>query len=128
MCLLTGLQLCMGCPVDKDLMKLISVEIANLEKEVENIRNTSTDEAKKICDVLQTIKDEIDEFDKRIADIEKRLEEERKERLAKQEEISSAIGDMSSDLTKLEKRQDISEGNIFILEKRQGDLRELYRL
>ena len=59
----------MGCPVDKDLVKLISVEVANLEKEVENIRNTSTDEAKKIWDALQTIRDEIDEFEKRIADI-----------------------------------------------------------
>ena len=112
----------MGCPVDKDLVKLISVEVANLEKEVENIRNTSSDEAKKIWDALQTIRDEIDEFDKRIADIEKRLEEERKERFEKQEEMSGAIGDISSDLTKLEKRQDISEENISQLEGRQSDL------
>ena len=112
----------MGCPVDKDLVKLISVEVANLEKEVENIRNTSTDEAKTICDALQTIRDEIDEFDKRIADMKKKLEEERKERLEKQEEISGAIGDISSDLTKLEKRQDISEKNISQLEGRQSDL------
>ena len=112
----------MGCPLDKDLMKLISVEVANLEKEVENIRNTSTDEAKKIWDALQTIRDEIDEFDKRIADIEKRLEEERKQRLEKQEEMSGTIGDISIDLTKLEKRQDISEENISQLEGRQSDL------
>ena len=112
----------MGCPVDKDLVKLISVEVANLEKEVEIIRNTSTDEAKKIWDALQTIRDEIDDFDKRIADIEKRMEEERKERLEKQEEMSGAIGDISSDLTKLEKRQDVSEENISQLEDRQSDL------
>ena len=112
----------MGCSVDQDFVKLISVEVANLEKEVENIRNTSTDEAKKIWDALQTIRDEIDDFDKRIADIEKRMEEERKERLEKQEEMSGAIGDISSDLTKLEKRQDISEENISQLEGRQSDL------
>ena len=112
----------MGCPVDKDLVKLISVEVANLEKEVKNIRNTSTDEAKKIWDALQTIRDEINEYDKRIADIEKRLEKERKERLEKQEEMSGAIGDISSDVTKLEKRQDISEENISQLEGRQSDL------
>ena len=112
----------MGCPVDKDVMKLISVEVANLEKEVENIRNTSTDEAKKIWAVLQTIRDELDAFDKRMVNIEKRLEEERKERLEKQEEMSGAIGDISSDLTKLEKRQDISEENISQLEGRQSDL------
>ena len=121
-CAPIGLQLCMGCPVDKDLVKLISVEVANLEKEVEIIRNTSADEAKKMCDALQTIRDEIDEFDKRIAVIEKRLEEERKERLEKQEEMSGAIGEMSSDLTNLEKRQDISEQNISQLEGRQSDL------
>ena len=121
-CLLIGLKLCMGCPVDKDLVKIISVEVANLEKEVENIRSTSTDEAKKICNTLQTIRDEIDAFDKRIADIEKRLEEERKEWLEKQEEISGAIGDISSDLKKLEKCQDISEENISQLEDRQSDL------
>ena len=56
------------------------------------------------------------------ADIEKRLEEERKERLQKQEEMSGAIGDISSDLTKLEKRHDISEENISQLEDRQSDL------
>ena len=112
----------MGCPVDKDLVKLISVEVANLEKEVENIRNTSTDEAKKIWDALQTIRDEIDDFDKRTADIEKRLEEERKERIEKQEELSGAIGDISGDLTTLEKRQDISEENISQLENRHSDL------
>lgn len=34
---LVGLMLCMGCPVDKDLMNLISLEVTNLEKQVENI-------------------------------------------------------------------------------------------
>ena len=112
----------MGCPVDKDLMKLISVEVTNLEKEVESIKQSSTDEAKKISDALQTIREEIDEYDKRITDIENRLEAERKERLEKQEALSGAIGDIASDLKNVEKRQDVSEESISLLEERQSDL------
>ena len=73
----------MGCPVDKDLVKLISMEVTNLDKEVENIKQSSTDEAKKIRDSLQTIRNEIYEYDKRITDIENQLEAERKKRLEK---------------------------------------------
>ena len=40
--------------------------VYSLEKEVEIIRNTSTDEAKKIWDALQTIRDEIDEVLERV--------------------------------------------------------------
>ena len=112
----------MGCPVDKNLMKLISVDVTNLEKQVENINQSSTGEAKKINDSLQTIRDEIDEYDKRITDIENRLETERKERLENQEALSGAIGDLASDLSKVEKRQIVDEENISLLEGRQSDL------
>ena len=119
---LLGLKLCMGCPVDKDLVKLINMEVTNLDKEVENIKQSNTDEAKKISDSLQTIRDEIDEYDKRTTDIENRLEAERKERLEKQEALSDAIGDIASNLSNLEKRQIVDEENISLLEKRQSDL------
>ena len=108
--------------MDKDLINLISGEVNNLEKELENIKSTSTVEAKKISDALLTIRDEIDNFDKRISDIMRTMEEQRKEQLEKEEELSGAIEDISSDLTKLGKRQDVSEVNISMLEKREGDL------
>ena len=112
----------MGCPVDKDLIKLISIEVTNLEKEVENIRKSTTDEANKINDALQIIRDEIDKFDGRITEIEHRIEAERKERLKEHEALSGAIGDISNDLTKIEKRQDVNEENISLLEEKQSDL------
>ena len=54
-----GLQLSMGYPVDKDLMKLISVEVNNVEKEADNIRQSRTDEANKVSAALPIIRDEI---------------------------------------------------------------------
>ena len=112
----------MGCPVDKDLMKLISVEVTNLEKEVENIRQSSADEANKISAALQITRDEIDNFDKRITDIAIRLEAEQKERLEKQEALSSAIEDTSNDLAKIDERVDVNEEEICQLKGRQSNL------
>ena len=112
----------MGCPVDKDLMKLISVEVTNLGKEVENIKQESTVEAKNISDALQTVRDEIDKCEKRITDIENRLEVERKERLEKQEALSDAIGDTANVLSKVEKHQNVNDESISLLEERQNDL------
>ena len=62
-------MLCMGCPVDKDLMNLISLEVTNLEKQVENIKKSSTNEAKKISDALQITTEEVQKFYTRIRDI-----------------------------------------------------------
>ena len=112
----------MGCPVDKDLMKLVSVEVINLNQDLEAIKKSGADEAKKISEALQDVKDEINKFDKRITDIEIRMEAERKEQLEKNEAFSDAIGNMSNDLTKIEKRQDTNEENIALLEERQSDL------
>ena len=112
----------MGCPVDKDLMKLISVEVTNLEKEVENIRQSSTDEANKISAALQIIRDEIDNFDKRITDIEIQLEAEQKDRLEKQEALSGAISDISNNLAKIDERVDLNEEEICQLKERQSNL------
>ena len=49
----------MGYPVDKDLLKLISVEVNNVEKEADNIRQSRTDEANKVSAALPIIRDEI---------------------------------------------------------------------
>ena len=112
----------MGCPVDKDLMKLISVEVCNLEREVDSIKQSSADEAKKISDALQIIRDEIDNFDKRITEIEKKVEAERKERIEKEDALSDAIADISSNVVEVDKRIDANEGDISLLKEKQSDL------
>ncbi|XP_078344263.1 uncharacterized protein LOC144629891 [Oculina patagonica] len=117
-----GLKLCMGCPVDKDLMKLVSDEVTNLNQDLEAIKKSSADEAKKISEALQDVADEINNFDKRITDIESRMEAERKEQSEKNEALSGAIGYISNNLTKIEKRQDTNQENIALLGGRQKDL------
>ena len=117
-----GLKLCMGCPVDKDLMKLVSDEVINLNQDLEAIKKSSADEAKKIREALQDVTDEINKFDKRITDIETRMEAERKEQLEKNEAFSGAIGGICNNLTKIEKRQNTNEESIFLLGERQSDL------
>ena len=112
----------MGCPVDKDLMKLISVEVCNLEKEVDNLKQSSADEANKISAALQIIRDEIDNFDKRITEIDRKVEAERKERLEKEESLSDAIADISSNVAEVDKRIDANEGDICLLKEKQSDL------
>ena len=112
----------MGCPVDKDLMKLISVEVCNLEKEVDNLKQSSADEANKISAALQIIRDEINNFDKRITEIDRKVEAERKERLEKEESLSDAIADISSNVAEVDKRIDANEGDICLLKEKQSDL------
>ena len=112
----------MGCPVDKDLMKLISVEVSNLEKDVDSVRQSSTEETNKISAALQTIRNEIDNFDERITQIERNLEAERKERLEKEEALSDAMADISSDLAEVDQRVDFSERDICRLKDKQSNL------
>ena len=119
---LTGLNLCMGCPVDNDLMKFISVEVTNLENEVANIKQYSSDEANKITAALQTTRDEVDKVHERITDIEKQMETDRKERLEKQEALSSDIEDISNTLAKLDTRVDVNKEDISQLKEKQSDL------
>ena len=112
----------MGCPVDKDLMKLISVEVSNLEKDVDSVRQSSTEETNKISAALQTIRNEIDNFDERITQIERNLEAERKERLEKEKALSDAMADISSDLAEVDQRVDFSERDICRLKDKQSNL------
>ena len=114
--------MCMGCPVDKDLMKLVSIEVTNLEQNVEAIKKFNADEAKRIREALQDAIDEIAKFEKRIADIESRLEEELQAQSEKNKEFSSAIEDISNNMTIIEERQDTNEQNISLLEERQNEL------
>ena len=112
----------MGCPVDKNLMKLISVEVSNLEKDVDSIRQSSTEETNKISAALQNIRNEIDNFDERITQIERNLEAERKERLEKEEALSDAMLDISSDLAEVDQRVDVNERDICRLKDKQSNL------
>ena len=93
----------MGYPVDKDLMKLISVEVNDVEKEVDNIRQSSSDEANKISAALLIIREEIANLDKRIIEIERRMKEERKERIEKEEVLSNTIADLSGTLSEVDR-------------------------
>ena len=117
-----GLTLCMGCPVDKDLMNLISLEVTNLEKQVENIKKSSTDEAKRITDALQITTEEVQNFYTRIRDIESRLDAEQMERLKEHEALSGTIEGISKGLTITKKRVVANEENISLLEGKQNDL------
>ena len=112
----------MGCPVDKDLMKLVRTEVTNLEQNVEAIKKSNADEAKRIGEALQDAIDEIAKFEKRIADMESRLEEEHQAQSEKNKEFSSAIEDISNNITIIEERQDTNEQNISLLEERQNEL------
>ena len=112
----------MGYPVDKDLMKLISVEVNNVEKEADNIRQSRTDEANKVSAALPIIRDEIANFAKRIIEIERRIEEERKEPLEKEEALSDAIADISSDLAELDQRVGVNERDICQLKDKRNNL------
>lgn len=112
----------MGCPVDKDLMKLVSDEVTNLEQDVEEIRKSNTEEAKKISNAIKTTRDKIDEFNKRIVEIENQIEEDRKKQLKQNQAFSEAIDEISSDLGNIEERQDTNEENLASLEKRQSNL------
>ena len=103
-------------------MKLISVEVSSLQKDVDNIRQSSTDEANKISAALQTIREEIDNFDRRITQIERNLEAERKERLEKEEALSDAMADISSDLAEVDQRVDVNERDICRLKDKQSNL------
>ena len=112
----------MGCPVDKDLMKLVSIEVTNLEQNVEAIKKFNADEAKRIREALQDAIDEIAKFEKRIADIESRLEEELQAQSEKNKEFSSAIEDISNNINIIEEHQDTNEQNISLLEERQNEI------
>ena len=103
-------------------MKLISVEVSSLQKDVDNIRQSSTDEANKISAALQTIREEIDNFDRRITQIERNLEAERKERLEKEDALSDAITDISSDLAEVDQRVDVNKRDICWLKDKQSNL------
>ena len=103
-------------------MKLISVEVSNLQKDVDNIRQSSTDKANKISAALQTIRDETDNFDRRVTQIERNLEAERKERLEKEAALSDAMADISSDLAEVDQRVDVNERDICRLKDKQSNL------
>ena len=102
--------MCMGCPVDKDVMQLVTVEVANLEEELKNLKTITEDDAKKISNALQSFKDEADNYFKRIEENQKAL--------------SAAVLDNAGDISKNTKRLDGCDESISILEERQSHLEE----
>ncbi|XP_022810193.1 uncharacterized protein LOC111347195 [Stylophora pistillata] len=117
-----GLKLCMGCPVDKDLMRFVSIEVNNIAQNLEALKKSNVDEAKRIGEALEDAIDEITKFDKRIADIESRLEEEHRVQSEKNKTFSSVIENISNNISTIEKRQDTNEQNISFLEERHDEL------
>ncbi|XP_015768883.1 PREDICTED: uncharacterized protein LOC107347465 isoform X2 [Acropora digitifera] len=105
-----GLTMCMGCPVDKDLMHLVTVEVSNLEEDLKDLKTTSEGEAKEISNALQSFKDEADNYFKRIEENQKAL--------------SAAISDTANDISKNAKRLDGCDESISLLEERQSNLEE----
>ena len=103
-------------------MKLVRTEVTNLEQNVEAIKKSNADEAKRIGEALQDAIDEIAKFEKRIADMESRLEEELQAQSEKNKEFSSAIEDISNNINIIEERQDTNEQNISLLEERQNEV------
>ena len=102
--------MCMGCPVDKDLMQLVTVEVANLEDDLKYLKITNEDEVKKIRSALQSFKYEADNYFKQIEE--------------KQKELSGAISDNAGDIRKNTKRLDGCDESISLLEERQSNLEE----
>lgn len=63
----------MGHPVDENLIKIVSDQVANLEHELEVMRKCGIDEAQKIRDALHSVKLEIAKFYNRLTDLEKNM-------------------------------------------------------
>ena len=107
---LAGLTICMGCPVDEDLMQLVTDEVANLERDLKDLKTTRDDEVKKISSALQSFKDEADNYFEQIKE--------------KQKALSGAISDNAGDISKNTKRLDGCDKSISVLEERQSNLEE----
>ena len=107
---LAGLTMCMGCPVDKDLMHLVTVEVSNLEENLKDLKTTNEDKAKEISNALQSFKDEAANYFKCIEENQKAL--------------SAAISDTANDISKNTKRLDGCDQSISLLQERQINLEE----
>ena len=113
------MDLCVGCPADKELLKLVVYEVANLQHDLDEVRKIGMDEVQKCLDALQNFRDSIE---KRLTQLENRVEEQHKEQSETNEALSSAIGDLSKNVKKVGVRQDESEVKMASLERDQKDL------
>ena len=109
----------MGCPVDKDLMKLVSLEVTNLEQNLEAIKTSSAEEANKISEALKDVKDQISIFDQRITELETRVE---KEAGAQSEKLRV----QSQKVSQLEEKHNQLESTVETLDCRLKKLEEGY--
>ena len=113
------MNLCVGCPADKELLKLVVDEVANLQHDLEEVRKTGMDEVQKSLDALQNF---LDSIEKRLTQLENRVEEQQKEQSETNKALSSAIGDLSKNVKKASVRQDESDVKVASLERDQKDL------
>ena len=113
------MDLCVGCPADKELLKLVVYEVANLQHDLDEVRKIGMDEVQKCLDALQNFRDSIE---KRLTQLENRVEEQHKEQSETNEALSSAIGDLSKNVKKVSVRQDEGEVKMASLERDQKDL------
>ena len=105
--------------MDKELLKLVVDEVANLQHDLDEVRKTGMDEVQKCLDALQNLRDSIE---KRLTQLENRVEEQHKEQSETNEALSSAIGDLSKNVKKVSVRQDESEVKMASLERDQKHL------
>ena len=113
-----GVDLCVGCPVDKELLKLVVDEVANLQNDLDEVRKAGMDEVQKSLDALQNFRDS---NEKRLTQLERRVEEQYKEQSETNEALFSVIGDLSKNVKKVSVRQDESEVKMASLERDQKD-------
>ena len=105
--------------MDKELLKLVVDEVANLQHDLDEVRKIGMDEVQKCLDALQNFRDSIEN---RLTQLENRVEEQHKEQSETNEALSSAIGDLSKNVKKVGVRQDESEVKMASLERDQKDL------
>ena len=105
--------------MDKELLKLVVDEVANLQHDLDEVRKIGMDEVQKYLDALQNFRDSIET---RLTQLENRVEEQHNEQSETNEALSSAIGDLSKNVKKVSVRQDESEVKMASLERDQKHL------
>ena len=108
---MSGLMLCMGCPVDADLMKLVNDEVTELKKEVDQMKESNKEEAQRVTEALKTVSDAVDEFHTQLQKLEEEVAN-----------LKSSQDDVEGSVRELEGRHDITDGRLTSVEEEQEKL------